>query len=262
MRRGYNGHLIEENEMFYGVALGSDYVSEHEWGIDGLKRKFGINSNMMGVDGRTITKDRTKLVVEKSHALLRTDDWVRDETSTIKDLLPRDFYLTNDKQLQTGWDDGSFGILVDKDNINKLEELKDAFTKNDIVITFLTPSVPVFENAGLAILIKSRIPKEQLDQMYQIDKKHNDLHEYEKEIGVAKFKEDRAKKFMACSPKWINYENEENREIHKKNLNTKYNIQYWINYSDNDDNYGWYTVEEIIEWFSTPGITLKSLNKK
>lgn len=54
--------------------------------------------------------------------------------------------------------------------------------------------------------------------------------------------------FMACSPKWINYHDEEAREASKKKVNTKYDILYWINYSDDDNNYGWYIVEEIREW--------------
>lgn len=217
MRRGYNGHMIEDNGIFYGVALGSDFVAEHEWGIEDIRRKFGINDSKMGVDGRTITKDETKLIVEKTHALLLSNNWRTEEHNTIKELLPRDFSISKDQPLQTGWDGDSFGILVNKDNIKNLEALKDAFTKKDIVITFLAPSVPVFENAGLAILIKSRIPQEQLDQMYHVDKKHHDLYEYEKKIGVTKLKEKvkgggykGEKYFVACSPKWIDYENEEN----------------------------------------------------
>ena len=53
---------------------------------------------------------------------------------------------------------------------------------------------------------------------------------------------------MACSPKWINYEDAEAREKRKKEMNTEYDIMYWINYSDDDNNYGWYTVEQIREW--------------
>lgn len=272
MRRGYNGHLIEENGIFYGVALGADYCAEHEWGIKGICRRFGIKSDKLGVDSRTITKDDTNLIIGKSHALLRTNNSYSKNRTTIEELLPRDFYLENDKTVQTGWDEESFGILVDSKNISKLEELKEAFTKNDIAITFLSPSVPVFENAGLAILIKSRIPKEQLDQMYHIDKRQHDLYEYEKQIGVAKLKEPHQghgcatkpgyKYFMACSPKWIDYENEENREKLKEKYATKYNIRFWINYSDDDNNYGWYNAEDIIKWLSTPGLKLKSLNKE
>ncbi len=111
--------------------------------------------------------------------------------------------------------------------------------------------------------------------MYQVDKKHHDLYEYEKEIGVTKLKEDgleeyrndnggktgKGKYFMACSPRWIDYENEENREKRKKEMGTKYDVQFWVNYAD-DDNYGWYTTEDIIKWLSTPGLKLKSLDKK
>ena len=55
---------------------------------------------------------------------------------------------------------------------------------------------------------------------------------------------------MACSPKWICYGDEEAREATKKKMNTQYDIMYWINYSDADDNFGWYTVEEIKEWLT------------
>jgi hypothetical protein len=56
---------------------------------------------------------------------------------------------------------------------------------------------------------------------------------------------------MACSPRWIDYEDEEEREKLKKARNTKYDISYWINYSDDDDNAGWYTVEEIMRWLKS-----------
>lgn len=44
-------------------------------------------------------------------------------------------------------------------------------------------------------------------------------------------------------------------------MGTKYDIHFWINYSDDDDNFGWYIAEDIIKWLSTPGLKLKSLNK-
>jgi len=102
--------------------------------------------------------------------------------------------------------------------------------------------------------------------MYYVDKKAIDLINYEKSIGMTDLKNKKSgqyskgkKYFMACSPKWINYEDEKAREERKKELETKYDIRYWVNYSDNDDNWGWYNVETIKKWLETPN--LKSLNK-
>lgn len=39
---------------------------------------------------------------------------------------------------------------------------------------------------------------------------------------------------------------------------TKYKIMYWVNYGDNDT-YGWFTVENIMEWFNNPNIKLHQL---
>jgi hypothetical protein len=57
---------------------------------------------------------------------------------------------------------------------------------------------------------------------------------------------------MALSPKWI-----DNDEI-KKKVNTEFEIRYWVNYGD-DDVYGWFTVEQIKQWLTTPDLKLRSL---
>jgi hypothetical protein len=58
------------------------------------------------------------------------------------------------------------------------------------------------------------------------------------------------KQWMACSPKWI--------ESDERKKNTKYEICYWVNYGD-DMTYGWFTVEQIIQWFENPKIFLHEL---
>jgi hypothetical protein len=276
MRRGFDNSLVEENGVFYGISLGADFCAEHEWGIKGITRKFGIVSDKLGVESRTISKSDIKTYKGKNHMLLITNDWYLEDRDTLVKALPRDLYLESKDELQTAWDEGSFGILVSgKENIEKLELIEKAFQENNIVITFFAPKISVFGRSSLAILIKDKIPQERIDQMYQVDKKHFDLYEYEKQIGVTKLKEDglaeyrkdnggktgKGKYFMACSPRWIDYEDEENRENLKTQYNTKYDIRFWVNYAD-DDNYGWYNAEDIIKWLSTPGLKLKSLNKE
>lgn len=273
MRRGYQEFgIIEENGIFYGISLGWDFCAEHEWGIKDLKRLLGINDTKLGVEGRTITKnDEVIFVKDKKQALLRTKPWGYKESDKLKDLLSRELYIYSgdDKKIATAWSGSDFGVLVEgKENIEKLEELYNNFKKNNIVIASLKGVVPVFSNSSLSLLIKDRLPQEALENMYNVDKKAIDLVDYEKEIGVTKLKEKvrgngykGEKYFCACSPKWIDYENKGNREVLKKKLGTKYDIQFWINYSDDDNNYGWYTAEEIIKWLSTPGLKLTQIRK-
>ena len=56
--------------------------------------------------------------------------------------------------------------------------------------------------------------------------------------------------YMACSPRWIDYEDKEERDKIKKERGTKYDIMYWINYADDDDIAGWFTVEVIKKWLT------------
>ena len=95
MRRGYKEFgIIEENGIFYGISLGWDFCAEHEWGIKGLKRILGINSDNLGIKGRTITKnDEVIFIKDKKQALLRTKPWNYKPEHKIKDLLSRELYI-------------------------------------------------------------------------------------------------------------------------------------------------------------------------
>lgn len=278
--------LIVENDKFIGIALGYDYCAEHEWGIADLKRLCGMpeaSKKNIGVKNRTITKVPPfvfKEVTEKNKkfAILYTGrTW--DKPEDLEKYLPHDFKnwtenllrsekwnkehpnTRNDKKdnISTAWDDGSFGVAVMGDKeVEYLKELKEAIEKKNLTIAVanLRAKNP-FAGSSLCLLLTNRIPQETLDAMYHGDKEYFDREDYEKKIGMKKILTEKNKSyhslhyFLACSPKWIDYNNEEGTlEERKKKLNTKYDIEYWINYSDDDDNYGWYTVEEIREWMT------------
>ena len=166
----------------------------------------------------------------------------------------------------TAWDGGSFGVAVFGDKeVEWLKELKTAIEEKRLTIAVANLRVKnPFAGSSLCLMITDRIPQETLDAMYHGDKEYIDREDYEKKTGVPKLKEknrERRRKsddlyghnhgyYIACSPKWIDYDNKENREAKKKEYHTKYDIQYWVNYSDDDDTHGWFTVEEIKEWFS------------
>lgn len=271
MRRAYNNNtLIIENDVFYGVSLGWDFCAEHEHSISGIIRKFGIDTKKLGFEGRKITRGEVLFKKDNDLCVLTSDKpfGLKDEYTT-KDILDYDIKGMYN-EFETAWDESDFCIATkNKDHFKYLEELYEAFKNNNIVITFLKSELPVFSNSSLSVLIGDKLPEESKQEMYNVDKKGVDLIEYEKKIGVTSLKEKvkgngykGEKYFMACSPRWIDYENPENREKRKKELSTEYDIMFWVNYSDDDDNYGWYTAEDIIKWLSTPGLKLKSLNKE
>lgn len=271
MRRASNNKsFIIENEVFYGVSLGWDFCAEHEWGIKGMRRHFGIDTNKVGFEGRKITKGNVLFKKGKDLCVLTSQEpYGLKENYTAKDLLGYDIKAMY-QDFETAWDENDFCIATkNKEEFKYLEELNEAFKNKNIIITFLKSELPAFSNSALSILIADKLPEEAKQEMYNVDKKSIDLVEYEKKIGVTSLKQKTRgngykgdKYFLACSPRWIDYENPENREKRKKEYGTKYDIIFWVNYSDDDDNFGWYNAEDIIKWLSTPGLKLKSLNKE
>ena len=278
--------IIVEDDKFMGIALGYDYCAEHEWGVKELKRTCGIpeaSKKNLGVVNRTITKVpliifREERVKKDKYAVLYTGISWRSEKEN-KEYTPS--ALGNYKEdlklnakwnaehpdtrgekdnIITAWDGGSFGVAVmGEKEVEWLKELKTAIEEKRLTIAVanLRARNP-FAGSSLCLLITDRIPQELLDNMYMGDKEYFDREDYEKKIGMKKIIEKYGNKngynglhyFMACSPKWIDYEDKEAREEQKKKYNTNYDIMYWINYSDDDNNYGWYTVEEIKEWLT------------
>ena len=91
----------------------------------------------------------------------------------------------------------------------------------------------------------------------------NDINDYEEFILLKRLKRGKfinwvhgkkgGKYWLACSPEWVG-ENDKLRE----NLNTKYEICYWINYGD-DNTYGRFSVEQVIFWLENDNIKLHTL---
>lgn len=170
----------------------------------------------------------------------------------------------------SAWDSHTFGIAVlGNKETEYLKELKEAIEKKNIVIATINHRARnPFAGTALSIMIADRLPQEIKDSMYYADKKYYDLNDYEKKIGMVKIKEKARKDsqkrreksqfgtyedlhyYLACSPKWIDYDDKENREKVKKERGTKYDITYWINYADDDDICGHFTVEQIKKWLT------------
>lgn len=244
----------------------------------------------MGVKSRTITQTIPNLIFEKKtykkqkFAILYTgyQYWREGEDNPIphclenyhKDILWRveydEKYPSKHRDpkdpMMTAWSGSGFAVGVMGEKESKwLEELYEAFQNKNVIIAIINHrATNPFAGTSLSLMIADKLPKEVSEMMYGADKKYFDREDYEKKIGMKKIIEkNRVKRqktddlyghdhgyYVACSPKWIDYDDPESRERQKKEHNTKYDILYWINYSDNDNNYGWFTVEDIKEWLT------------
>lgn len=299
MRKASNDYgLIVIDDKFIGIALGYDYCAEHEWGIEDLRRLCGIpvsSRENMGVKNRTITvcpplvfKEETDKKIKYTYLYTghryntqeENEKYIPRDLADYKDTFKwrmkwakehPDRIEKNDETIMTAWDGGSFGVAVmDEKEVEHLKELHQAFLNKNVTIAVsnLRAKNP-FAGSSLCLFITDRIPQKTLDAMYLGDKEYYDREDYEDKIGMKDIINKYGNKngyrgdkyFMACSPKWINHEDAESREEQKKKNNTKYDIMYWINYSDNDNNFGWYTVEEIKKWLTTPKLHLVDIRK-
>lgn len=266
MRQAYNNvKVIIEDDVFLGISLGYDYAAEHEWGIEDMRRRLGIDETKMGVEGRRITNPDRIALLEDDNTTLITSRPNSDNTLTSSLWVFRGCDL-NEKEVFTAWNSEAFAVASNKAEVREyIRQLFAAAKKNDVIIGFVKEN-SAFKGTSMCLLIESALTQDIRDTFYNVDKSAFDLIEYEKEIGLTDLKEVAKSAgykgehyFMACSPKWIDYDDAENREDVKKRWDTQYNILYWVNYSDDDDNYGWYCVEEIKQWLSTPGLKLKQI---
>lgn len=229
MRKGYKSELVYDDRNFIGVCLGSDFVSEHEWGIDGIKNTFGI-VNGVGIERMKIHKGFDKIRFEKwgEFAVISTDSsWEQFK------------HCTDD--LTCVWDENDFAI-ISKDE-KSLTELWDAFKIGDICI--LLGGGGGFSNRGLLILITSKVPQEIKDVWKNTDEDNIALNNESKKIGIDKKLKKAGKNYYALTPNWA-------KDF--KNVKSKWSVLYWLNpMEQQQNNYGWVTVEDLELWIENKG---------
>lgn len=271
MRKAYNDTMFVygENKEFIGISLGYDYCAEHEWGIKGLKRILGIPTELteknLGIDYRTVTKfdegnflftefdgevDKKK---QKLFLLIVQSSWHFEYYKEFSKDLPHDLktygWTIKEKGLACAWDEDSFGIVVTEEHSDELKKIYESFKTKDICIGLFGGGA--FANARLTVSIKSRMPKETLEYLAKADKSSFDLIKVRDELNLEQKSREKRKDepFISISVKWLDYDNAENREKRKKELKTKYDVQAWVNGSN--DNYGWFTVEQVLKWIDS-----------
>lgn len=257
MRRGNRPEFLTNSSgQFLGINLSADYCAEHEWGIKGIQRAFGIDLEASpGIDRRRVTKTPENLELAplgRDHFLLICQKWYGEKPSFNTAWMKRsELILWGDKEISAAWDEKSFGVLSTKKHREKMEELFDAITNKNAVIGLFGRQV--FKNSGLMILIADRIDQEILDLWKESDEDAEKLALASEKTGIkqkidAANEGNRSTGYYALSPAWIH-------EADKSK--TKHSVKYWLNPKNQKNNqYGWYTVEELEQWLEGRGPVL------
>lgn len=284
MRRGMDNGWVVEGDKLIGLSLGADYCAEHEWGIADLKWALGIDGSKPkysqekakytkphGIERRRISKhDNIRLFEHKDQVIVICEDsWIvkRFEENiekhgidkVWKDYRPRELGLWGDETLATAWDGGSFGILAKGDDANRLRELFKEIEANNVAIWNGGRSNP-FQNGGLIIAIIDRVPAEHVEAMRAADEDAEKLQAASEATGIHKRLADAGKGFYACSASWFTPDFKPKNQTKE----TTHPVIFFLNPREQDENNsGWFTVEELDQWIKGEGpIPMKEGSKR
>lgn len=266
MRIAYNGDFVGNDESHIdGICLGGDHVAEHEFGIDPLKRAFGLDDQKIGLDKFRCTqfpapfvmtgvvdKKNSMLVLFDAHGL----DWVHDmskEARNLRSMVARCGLMPySDIPFVAAWDRHSFGILAWGDeNVRKLKAVLQAWEDHDLCV-MLSGSRNPFAPVGLCLIRASSYSQEEKDRMEQTDLKHRQLLEAAEKTGIAKELKEAGLGYYALEPEWTDFFKEPKYE-------SEYPVIFFLNPEKQDRySHGWFTVEELKQWIHGTGPIIKT----
>jgi hypothetical protein len=242
VRHGNNSGFLFGDDGVIALNLGSDYCAEHEWGIKGIRRDFGMKDDGYGVERR-----RIRQLPQTSRHFGQTWGW--KELPSYKaagfwlthyrlDGEPRlEYGFYRDQTLWTGWSGEDLGAFSNEAKGQKrLRELFDAIERLDACIWL--GGGGVFENAGLVIGITSRLPKDVLVAWDKNDREHEKLMADAKATGIADRLKAAGKEYYALSP-------------HREKDGS---IVFFLNpQQQRENNCGWFTVKDLDAWIRGNG---------
>jgi hypothetical protein len=264
MRRGREPQWVYlPNGDLAGIALGSDFCSEHEWGVKDLRRSFGCDESKDGIARRQVTLIPKNLRNFSGVADHPSDKRKKGDAYDAIFLSPNDYgrtpeqwvnhYELSRRNEKTGigvaWDEKSFGIVAygEKDKKN-LALLWDAFQRKDIAFY---PQVGVFHlGGGLIFCIISKVPEKDVKEMLAQDLDYKELLRQSAATGIEEELKAAGKGWFALQPKWA----KEIKDTKDGKVRTTFPVIYFLNPRDQDqNNSGWYTVEQLKLWIEGKG---------
>lgn len=260
MRRGMTGaeiRLIPEGKL-ESVNLGADFTAEHEWGIAGLKRSFGLNDSAKpGIPRLKVSiapgKELLRLIHEKDSSIVDFSPFVYSGSAHDKPSHELDFLKPwrdeTPAELVGAWSEQDFGVRFR--NHTYADDLYEAFQRKDVAFLFGNTKGNPFSNAGLVLAIVSRLPMELIEGLADQASDADRLKKAAEKTGIAARLKKASEKsgitsyprpftYYALSPRWKD--------------ETKKEVIFWLNPCNQDKiNFGWFTVKDLDEWIAGTG---------
>jgi len=236
MRKGYNnGMLVNGGGELLGINFGADYCAEHEWGIEKIRKAFGVPETGQGLIKRQIT------------LVPNTLEWVQFKNcegfwiKPWRDGKIEDYNFPIGKELYTAWSGKDFGVFsTNPKEVSKLREVFEAIQRLDAAMWL--GGGGVFKNAGFVICIASRLSKEMTDRWELADKESEKLKADFAATGIEEKLKKAGKGYYALTPR-----------RGKGN-----SLMFWLNPMEQDRyNHGWYKLGELEQWIQNRGPIVK-----
>lgn len=244
MKRAHNGlGVFLKDGKIQALCLGWDFTSEHEWGIRHLEYDFEcLNEKEAGIERyrvKQVPEGFTLTLTEKgtylgTHPPMEGPSWPHPELRTYKGM---------EVPFTAAWDRGSFGLFTtDPEMQAHLQELHEAFLKNDVALYLQNSKYGGMAQGGLVLSIISRTPKHDLNVMR---KAHQDAATLKRYVAKVEKKSRLRETLSAAGCRWYCLSPKRVDPSEK----SAYDIKYWLNPVDQHrNNYGFFTVEELLQW--------------
>ncbi len=253
-----NCRILKDGDVVYGVFLAADFTAEHENGISGMKSCFGISHDPQTFADQKITRNggivsvirstrKEKLYQKNKVEERKTESALLLASESTRDLC---FDLTsrfNEDVLITGaFDEREFTIRgYGVPGIAAVEIIAEGFKEDDIAIWLGGGGANPFERGGLVIARYSMVPQNLVETFDKGLAEARLLKEAGDATGIRELITDKIKgrygvAFFALSPKWA-FGDFKNKTAHP--------VVYWLNpFDQQNNNYGYFTVEELEQW--------------
>lgn len=264
--RGAPLHALSDEKGIFGLVFEANFCAEQECGIKTIKDLLNIDSDKIGVDGRTGYADSDSYGCGDDWFIIasnyRNDPWTKE----------RAFHPEAMEGCMGGWSDRDVGVCLTKKATPDIKEatslIIQALKDRKPLVVCLGGSNNPFRRPGLTVCLREEVDKRpEINQlMTDADNEHHRLATAWEPVR-AHLRKLLDKPVMSEIQKWYfaqsTYEHVRDsvnkpirpyymapRELRPEPVkNSQYRFRIWLNPSDQDIyESGWYTVEELEAW--------------